>query len=269
MRNKNLIETIRPFTIPSLLPVWLRPWDVVEANKKYLKQIDESLVVRLGSCPLPIRLHKQIPIRKPQLKKLNIEVKDEVASVLLEKEVVYRMVVYGDKTTGAEHVAVIKTIGGRRAVPIRIHSSCLTSETFHASNCECHEQLGLALQIIEKEGYGGIIWLHQEGRGNGLAAKARQLTIMIEEGLTTTDAFEKAGYPKEQRDYSAAADILHDLRIKSVRLITNNPDKIKQIQEAGIKVVERIPCEISPFNEVVKRDLKAKKKELGHKLTNV
>jgi 3,4-dihydroxy 2-butanone 4-phosphate synthase/GTP cyclohydrolase II len=269
MKNKRLIETIRPFTIPSLLPVWLRPWDVVETNKKYLRKIDESLVVRLGSCPLPIRLHKQIPLRKQQLKKLNVEVKDETGSILLEKEVVYRMVVYGDKTTGAEHVAVIKTIGDRKAVPIRIHSSCLTSETFHASNCECHEQLELALQIIEKESYGGIIWLHQEGRGNGLAAKARQLTIMIEEGLPTTDAFEKAGYPKEQRDYSAAADILHDLRIKSVRLITNNPDKIKQIQEAGIKVIERIPCEITPFNDFVKNDLRAKKRQLGHKLKNV
>jgi 3,4-dihydroxy 2-butanone 4-phosphate synthase/GTP cyclohydrolase II len=268
MRTKS-IENFLPFTLPSLLPVWLRPWDVVEANKKYLRKNNESLVIRLGSCPLPVRIHRQFRVGKKYLNSIAKNIKDGKVSFVAEKDAMYRMVVYGDKTTGTEHVAVIKSVDAGKNVPIRIHSSCLTAETFHASNCDCHEQLELAFQIIEKEGYGGIIWLHQEGRGNGLAAKARQLTFMIDDGLSTTDAFEKAGYPIEQRDYSVAADILKDLRIKSIRLITNNPDKIKQIQASGIRVLERIPCEIAPFNEIVRKDLKAKKNRLGHQFENV
>jgi len=176
--------------------------------------------------------------------------------------------IYRDKTTGEEYVAVIKGNNNGENVPIRIHSSCLTAETFHASNCDCHEQLQMALLIADKEGFGGVIWLHQEGRGNGLAAKVKEIKIIMEEGLDTVDAFEKAGYPKDQRDYTAAASMLKNLGIKSIRLITNNPNKLRQIEKLGIKVVGRIPCEITPTNELVRKDLKAKKDKLGHIFRN-
>jgi len=99
--------------------------------------------------------------------------------------------------------------------------------------------------------------------------KTKQLKIMIEEGLDTVDAFEKAGYPKDQRDYAVAGSILKDLGIKSIRLITNNPNKISQLKTSGIKITAIIPCEIKPLNEIVRRDLKAKKYKLGHNLKNM
>lgn len=225
------------------------------------------MVELLGKCPLPLRLNTRIPITEDQIVLLGLKEFEGKPSLLVEKDAMFQMYVYGDKTTGEEHVAVMKGIGNGEDVPIRIHSSCLTAESFHASNCDCQEQLEVALGIVEKEGYGGVIWLHQEGRGNGLAAKAKQLQIMLEQGVNTVEAFERAGYPRDQRDYTVAADIIKSLGIKSVRLITNNPDKIQQISDLSIKVNSRIPCEIAPENEIVKRDLSAKKK-MGHLLDN-
>lgn len=203
-----------------------------------------------------------------QVASLGLENIEGRPTVYIEKDTTFQMYVYGDKTTGEEHVAVIKVIKDGENVPIRVHSSCLTAETFHASSCDCHEQLEIALTIAEKEGYGGVIWLHQEGRGNGLVGKAKQLKIMLEEGIDTVDAFAKAGYPRDQRDYSIAADMLKDLGVKSIRLITNNPSKIQQLSEMGIEVKGRIPCEVSSANEVVRKDLQAKKDKLGHLFGN-
>ena len=249
--------------------LWSNPGLLIKTNKNILANNGESLVQSLGECPLPIRFTIPLPLSETQIKTLGLnQVRDKV-SISIERESMFKMYAYGDKTTGEEHVAVIKNVKNDKDVPIRIHSSCLTSETFHASNCDCNEQLQMALLIADKEGFGGIIWLHQEGRGNGLAAKTKQLKIMIEENLDTVDAFGKAGYPKDQRDYTVAAEILKDLGIKSIRLITNNPSKTSQLETLGIKITAIIPCEIEPLNEIVKNDLKAKKYKLGHNLKYV
>lgn len=255
--------------LPDFNILWQKPSILVKAYKGMLKAKGESMVVRLGGCSLPIRIHAPITLSPEQAASLNLEDIKGKPIAYIEKDTVFNMYVYGDKTTGEEHVALIKGIGNGDNVPIRVHSSCLTAETFHASNCDCHEQLEMALAITEKEGYGGIIWLHQEGRGNGLAGKVKQLKIMFEEGLDTVDAFEKAGYPKDQRDYTVAVDMLKNLGIKSIRLITNNPSKVKQLEELGIKITSIIPCEVTPLNEVVRKDLKAKKDKLGHNLSNI
>lgn len=248
----------------SFSTLWRDPGLLIKAYKDVLKAKGESMAERIGQCPLPIRIHLPVSLSPEQVATLGLGDIEGKPTVYIEKDATFQMYVYGDKTTGEEHVAVIKGIKDGENVPIRVHSSCLTAETFHASNCDCHEQLEIALAIAEKEGYGGVIWLHQEGRGNGLAGKAKQLKIMLEEGIDTVDAFEKAGYPKDQRDYSIAADILKDLKVKSIRLITNNPSKIQQLSELGIEVKSRIPCEVPPANEIVRKDLQAKKDKLGH-----
>lgn len=246
--------------------LWKNPGLLIKANKDILKATGESMTERLGECPLPLRIHTVVSLSQEQIVNLNLNGIEGTPVLYVEKETEFKMYVFGDKTTGNEHVAVIKRIGNGKNVPIRIHSSCLTAETFHASNCDCCEQLQMALSIADKEGFGGVIWLHQEGRGNGLAAKAKQLKIMIEEDLDTVDAFEKAGYPKDQRDYTVVVDIIKNLGIESVRLITNNPNKVNQLGELGIKITGIIPCEVEPINEMVKKDLRAKRDKLGHNL---
>lgn len=245
---------------------WLNPSLLIKENKDTIKSNGESMIERLGECPLPIRINIPIELSSKRIADLGLEALEGRPVLSMEKDAKFKMFVFGDKTTGEEHVAILKDAKGSENIPIRVHSSCLTAESFHASNCDCYEQLQMSLAIADKEGVGGVIWLHQEGRGNGLVAKAKQLKIMMDEGLDTVDAFEKAGYPKDQRDYTVAVDILNDLGIKSIKLITNNPDKLRQMEELGIKVVGRIPCEINPVNDVVKKDLRAKRDKLGHDL---
>ncbi len=244
--------------------LWRNPGELIKHRRGLLEARGEPIIERTGKTPIPLRIQTPISLSTEQALSLGIGLPEGRLTLMHETEAVFTMYTYGDRTTGEEHVAIIKDLGNGENIPIRIHSSCLTAESFHASNCDCMEQLNNALATAEQEGFGGVIWLHQEGRGNGLAAKAQQLSLMMAEGLNTVDAFEKAGYPADQRDYTAAADILKDLGIKSIRIITNSPDKITQIRGAGIEIVGRIPCEIAPLNDVVARDLEAKRKRLGH-----
>ncbi len=227
------------------------------------------MIQRLAVSPIYLRIATAFQVDKQTRKRFEDEIGSGSIKIVAEKESKFSIYAYGDNVTGEEHIAIVKSIDNGLDVPVRVHSSCITAEVFHASNCDCREQLDTALELIEKEGRGAVLWLHQEGRGNGLAAKIKQLDIMLSDGLDTVSAFEKAGYPADRRDYSVAADILRDLGIRSIRLITNNPDKLKQLSELGIEVTGRIPCEISPANEVVKKDLKARKEKLGHFLKGI
>lgn len=245
--------------------LWRNPGELIKHRRGLLEARGEPIVERTGEAPISLRIKTPVILTPDQALSLGAGLTEGGRLTLIqETDAVFRMYIYGDKTTGEEHVAIIKNLGNGENVPIRIHSSCLTAESFSASNCDCMEQMDSALAIAEKEGFGGVIWLHQEGRGNGLVAKAQQLALMMAEGLDTVEAFERAGYPGDQRDYTAAADILKDLGIKSIRIITNSPDKITQIRDAGIEIVGRIPCEIAPLNDVVARDLEAKRKRFGH-----
>lgn len=246
--------------------LWRNPGQLIDASKRLLQEAGEPIVERLASCPLPLRLSYPIALSDDQIRLLGLHDIEGTPRMEIVRDSMFEMFVYGDKTTGEEHVAVIKSKGSGEDVPMRIHSSCLTAETFHASNCDCSEQLSMALAIAEKEGSGGVIWLHQEGRGNGLAAKAEQLRLMVYQGLNTVEAYEELGLPSEQRDFTAAADILRDLGITSIRLITNNPDKITQTEKLGIPVNGRIPCVIPAYNDMVQRDLDAKRDKHGHML---
>lgn len=248
-----------------LRTIWEDPAKVIELAKAGLTERGEPIVEKLADGPLPVRLFHSVPLSSEQAGMLGFDEAGGTIFINRVRESMFRMHVFGDKTTGEEHVAVIKgDIGDGEDVPIRIHSSCLTAETFHASNCDCMEQLETSLQIADREGRGGVLWLHQEGRGNGLSAKAQQLTLMFEQGMNTVEAFEALGRPSEQRDFTAAAHMLDSLGIKSVRLITNNPEKIGQLKKLGIRINGKIPCKIPPLNDVVRNDLRAKRDKHGH-----
>jgi 3,4-dihydroxy 2-butanone 4-phosphate synthase / GTP cyclohydrolase II len=144
---------------------------------------------------------------------------------------------------------------------VRVHSQCLTGDTFHSLRCDCNKQLEAAMKKIAKEG-GIILYMQQEGRGIGLLNKIKAYALQ-EQGMDTVQANEKLGFTADQRDYSLAADMLKDLGIKDITLLTNNPHKVKGLEEAGIKVTKRISLQIAS-NEHSEAYLKTKKEKLGH-----
>ncbi|GAB3600440.1 GTP cyclohydrolase II [Microbacterium tumbae] len=174
---------------------------------------------------------------------------------------VFRFLAYKDRVTGTDHIAVVSGEPGETAL-VRVHSECLTGEAFGSLKCECGPQLDAALDAIEQEG-GVVIYMRgHEGRGIGLINKLRAYRLQ-EEGLDTVDANLALGLPADARDYAAAAGILGDLGISRVRLLTNNTDKVKQLQELGLDVIEQVPLivGVGPNNH---QYLETKRDRMGH-----
>lgn len=169
-----------------------------------------------------------------------------------------------DPEDGKEHIALTK--GDIRGVNIltRIHSECLTGDVLGSKRCDCGNQLHKALRAIEKNGSGVLLYMRQEGRGIGLFNKLKAYELQ-ENGFDTVDANRELGFPDDMRDYKVAAEILKKLGVKSVRLMTNNPDKVDQVEKYGIRVTEREPLEIKS-NEIDEYYLKTKVYRMGHKL---
>jgi GTP cyclohydrolase II len=155
-------------------------------------------------------------------------------------------------------------IAGAEPPLLRIHSQCLTGDVFHSLRCDCSMQLELALNLIAEEGRGILIYEHQEGRGIGLLNKLRAYELQ-DEGYDTVEANEKLGFEADLRDYRMPGDILRHFGVKNVRLLSNNPDKIAALEDAGITVSERIPC-IVAAHESTKGYLQTKKHKMGHLL---
>jgi GTP cyclohydrolase II len=166
----------------------------------------------------------------------------------------------GPKTDGA----VVLVMGDLHAAPpiLRIHSQCLTGDVFHSLRCDCRQQLELALTAIAKTGVGILIYEQQEGRGIGLMAKLRAYELQ-DQGRDTIEANLDLGYAADHREYELPAAILQQLGIKSVRLMTNNPEKVAALETAGIKVAERISAEV-PSQPSAARYLKTKREKMGH-----
>jgi 3,4-dihydroxy 2-butanone 4-phosphate synthase / GTP cyclohydrolase II len=177
----------------------------------------------------------------------------------------FTAVAFRETLTGKHHVALVKgDVEGRENVLVRVHSECLTGDVFHSLRCDCGEQLEQALARIGDEETGVLLYMAQEGRGIGLLNKLKAYELQ-ENGLDTVEANLELGFPADGREYGIGSQILHDLGLTTIRILTNNPKKITGIEAFGLKVVEQVPIEVAP-NAENRGYLEAKRSKLGHRL---
>ena len=173
--------------------------------------------------------------------------------------------IYESILDGAQHVALIQGKIGDDPALVRVHSECFTGEVLSSLRCDCQDQLIAAMKMIQKEGAGVILYMRQEGRGIGLANKIKAYELQDKQGLDTVQANEALGFKPDLRDYGIGAQILHDLGLSKLRLMTNNPRKIVGLEGYGLQVVERVSI-VMPHNPVSAKYMQTKKDKLGHML---
>ena len=235
---------------------WKQPWKTIQHNKDLLKSEGLPLVTELGRAPLPTD-HGD-----------------------------WTYIAFGDYTDGSHHEVLVfgnidnGSLGDGQQVLTRVHSACRTNEVYHAINCECRKEIQEAMKLIACEGRGIIIYLEQEGRGTGISGKMHQLDRMFgwdETGtkivqkrdpetnkrIDTDRAYKDAGLPSETRDFTIVGEMLKQIGIESIRLLTNNPSKVEGLEAVGIKV-EQVEIHIKPDNDIIASDLRAKRDQLGH-----
>jgi len=177
----------------------------------------------------------------------------------------FKVIVYENDVDDMKHIALVKgDIGPDDAVLVRVHSECVTGDLFGSLRCDCGDQLHKAMEMVNQEGKGVIVYMHQEGRGIGIVNKIRAYNLQ-EQGRDTVEANLELGFQEDLRDYGIGAQILVDLGVRKMRLMTNNPKKIVGVEGYGVTVVERVPIEIKP-NEINLHYLKTKKDKMGHLL---
>ena len=180
----------------------------------------------------------------------------------------FHLIPFRQKSNGKEHIALVKGSWAKdEAVLVRVHSSCMTGDIFGSQRCECGEQLHKAMQLIENEGKGVVVYMNQEGRGIGLMNKIRAYKLQ-ENGYDTVDANLHLGFDADERDYGVGAQILREIGVSKIRLMTNNPVKRIGLESYGLEIVENIPIEIAanPYNEAYMR---TKKERMGHTLNKL
>ncbi len=180
----------------------------------------------------------------------------------------FKAIAYTNDIDIHEHLALVKgEINPDEPTLVRVHSECITGDVFGSERCDCGEQLRGAMKLIEKEGKGVIVYMHQEGRGIGLANKLKAYTLQ-DSGLDTVEANEKLGFKADLREYGLGAQILRDLGVRKMRIITNNPKKIKGLEGYGLEITDRVPIESTPHSRNIKY-LKVKREKMGHIINNL
>lgn len=233
---------------------------------------DDGTMMRMPAIKLFAKKHR-IPILTiadliSYRRKITSHISRQASSDLQTAYGTFSITVYTD-SQGREHVGMsMGKIRSQEAVLVRMHSECLTGDVFHSRHCDCGAQLTLAMRTIAREKKGVIVYLRQEGRGIGLANKIRAYGLQ-HAGLDTVDANRALGLPDDLREYGIGAQILRDLGVRKIRLLTNNPKKVAGLRGYGLSITETVPLEISPKSALQRRYLQTKKHRMGHRLRRV
>jgi len=180
----------------------------------------------------------------------------------------FRIIAFKSLLTGEEFPVLVKgELSADRPSPVRIHSQCLTGDVFHSLKCDCGRQLDYAMRLIQEQEHGVIIYQMQEGRGIGITNKIRAYALQ-DTGQDTVEANLSLGFEVDLRSYECCAEILKQLGLRQIRLMSNNPDKIAALERAGLEIVERLKIEVEP-HEVTRNYMKTKKEKMGHLLENL
>src|SRR5688572_11172036 len=233
---------------------------------------DDGTMARVPELSKFARKHGRLMITIADLIKYRMDTESMVKRIATAKlptvQGDFHIHVFENQLDRQEHVALVKgDIGDGTDVLVRVHSQCLTGDVLHSIRCDCGAQLDAAMQRIADEGRGVLLYLNQEGRGIGLANKIRAYELQ-DEGFDTVEANERLGFKADQRDYGVGVQILREIGVRTMRLLSNNPRKLVAIEGYGLTVNDWLPLEI-PASESTRRYLKTKKEKLGHKLSSV